>query len=269
MAHLAKTKPSAWGRGLPGFTLIELLVVVAIIALLVAILLPSLNEAREIAQEVVCGHNTKQFALAFHLYDADYGNLPGSNYMTAPGGLYSSYPWSLGPYLGYDMDDYWDWSTLSFNEVQPDIWTCPADQLGRDSYNVNSPNVIADMGTLPPPWGHEPFSISQIPRPSQTMVLIESWYASSYPPFGPDPFSPNMDYDGDGLPANNSGHDTNDWVYTYHSAMYGLEFSYNGVGARHRDRMANVSFLDGHAEGLHINDLMDPDRRIWGEDLWE
>ena len=60
-----------------GFTLIELLVVVAIIALLVAILLPALNEARAIAEEVVCGHNTKQFALAFHLYDLDYGTLPG------------------------------------------------------------------------------------------------------------------------------------------------------------------------------------------------
>ena len=59
------------------FTLIELLVVVAIIALLVAILLPALNKARAIAEEVVCAHNTKQWALAYFLYDHDYGGLPG------------------------------------------------------------------------------------------------------------------------------------------------------------------------------------------------
>jgi prepilin-type processing-associated H-X9-DG protein len=48
--------------------LIELLVVVAIIALLVAILLPALNEAREIAKKVVCQANLKQFATATAMY---------------------------------------------------------------------------------------------------------------------------------------------------------------------------------------------------------
>jgi prepilin-type N-terminal cleavage/methylation domain-containing protein/prepilin-type processing-associated H-X9-DG protein len=51
-----------------GFTLIELLVVVAIIALLVAILLPALNEARTIAKKVVCQANLKQFTTATAIY---------------------------------------------------------------------------------------------------------------------------------------------------------------------------------------------------------
>ena len=60
-----------------GFTLIELLVVVAIIALLVAILVPALSNARELAKSVVCRSNLSQCALALHMYANDYnGWLP-------------------------------------------------------------------------------------------------------------------------------------------------------------------------------------------------
>jgi len=54
-----------------GFTLVELLVVIAIIALLMAILMPALNKARELGKRSVCLNNCKQLALAWMMYAED------------------------------------------------------------------------------------------------------------------------------------------------------------------------------------------------------
>ena len=78
-----------------GFTLVELLVVIAIIGVLVALLLPAVQQARESARRTECSNNLKQWGLAVHNYHDTFHNLPIG--ITVPGQW--TFRTALLPYL--------------------------------------------------------------------------------------------------------------------------------------------------------------------------
>ncbi len=83
-----------------GFTLVELLVVIGIIALLIAILLPSLNKARAQANSLVCSANLKQMGIATQLYvNENRSYLPGCWGNDAAGDDFAVWPTRLRRYM--------------------------------------------------------------------------------------------------------------------------------------------------------------------------
>ena len=89
-------------KGKHGFTLIELLVVIGIIAMLMAVLLPSLNMARMHAKRLVSTSNMRQIGMALELYTEDYrGFFPETSHgLSKTQARERSWIFTLSAYLG-------------------------------------------------------------------------------------------------------------------------------------------------------------------------
>jgi len=112
---------------LTGFTLIELLVVIAVIALLLAILMPSLRKARQVAQRIGCQSNLKQIAVAWNMYlDENDGQFyQGRNANLNYGGWVGIQGWSPRPLNSYlNLPEYLE------TENGAEVFYCPADRGG-------------------------------------------------------------------------------------------------------------------------------------------
>ena len=89
-----------------GFTLVELLVVIAIIGILIAMLLPAVQAAREAARRMQCANNLKQIGLALHNYHSTYNCFPyyaSDTTVVAGGGHMPSWMLSILPYVEQGM----------------------------------------------------------------------------------------------------------------------------------------------------------------------
>lgn len=237
-----------------GFTLVELLVVIAVIAVLLAVIAPTLHAVKQSAMKVTCGSNLKQLYFSLSIYN--------QNYRTLPHGFNDAVNYSNPPdvYLGntsYDKLGLW-WIQVISDDVNRDrqkteVW-CPANSFKHSrleanvlcgNYGINR-SICKDSGGLTGTVGSEfigdPLNMDLIRNSSETLLIMDSgysiisWNAASNA--APPLFDNQLREDAFYIPGM-----TNNTNRTFSD-----EFTNDAIKGRHRNQTNNVVFVDGHLE---------------------
>ena len=149
------------------FTLIELLVVIAIIAILAALLLPALNNAKQTAKSVACINNLKQWGIATHLYATDNEDYLPRSGSSGGGSVAQGWYQELPPLLDmapYNLTPWHDNPGIDPGHV---IWICPANPRRSNGANLFhyclNGNVNPPVNPLDPLSGKAKLSVFEQP----------------------------------------------------------------------------------------------------------
>jgi len=240
-----------------GFTLIELLVVISTVALLMAILAPSLQSSRQQAEAALCGSNIKQLVLGLIMYETENETLPHA---------FNDAPMDPPPdgYPGnhtYDRMGWWWFNYISNysrkNKGKKTVLRCPSEQIRNrrlkgyvlhGNYGVNQSICKSSSGRHDDFIG-TPFSTADISHASQTLLVTDSgysmitwWHATDTPPIA---LGNTIIEDTAYIPGLEINKERDLWPGQEQDAIKG----------RHPNQSVNVGFADGHISRVRANDL--------------